>query len=190
MNATPVLEKALATGKATNPPGHSHDHGELHWKSVALIGLHLARYTPHADLEFLLTFATLHDLCRENEYEDPEHGQRAATLFIELTIHPGLQHFPPYDQRTLDMVTALRDHCTETNARGHDNVNVGLCWDADRLHLYRVGKEPERIYLTTKAAHMSSSWLLGLGLARKMALGEEFPSWADIGQEMQQWRFP
>jgi len=180
----------MDTGLVTNPPGHSHDHGEDHWKSVAMIGLHLARWTPKADLEFIFTFAMLHDLCRENEYDDPAHGLRAAHLFIKLTIECGLEYFPPYDQRSQDMVYALHNHCLLDHARDYDNLNVGLCWDADRLHLYRVGKEPEDKYLSSKAGTMTASRMLGLGLAEKMTLGEPFPTWGEIQEEIQQWRFP
>ena len=79
-----LLELALASGRVTNPPGRSSLHGEDHWKSVALLGLELARHTRRSDLRFIYSFAVLHDLCRENDGDDLQHGLRAAHLFDGL----------------------------------------------------------------------------------------------------------
>lgn len=39
-----------------------------------------------------------------------------------------------------------------TEAGPTDDPTLGVCWDADRLNLWRVGKEPLPNYLSTPAA--------------------------------------
>lgn len=182
-----ALRTALEHG-ATNPPGASFYHGEDHWKSVALIGFYLSRWTPHADLEFIFTFAMLHDVMRENEDDDPLHGSRASQLFGRMVIHPGLEYFAPYAERTTDMRYTLARHNTQDHARDHDNANVGLCWDADRLTLPRVGKTVDPAYLTTEAALKTPAHVMGQQLASWQLNGTPFPSWDEIAQEIQTWR--
>lgn len=184
-----ILKLALDRG-VTNPPGMSILHGEVHWKCVALTAFWLARHTPKADLEFIFTFAMLHDTMRLDDGADPEHGARAAKLFIALTQENELDAFGAYDQRTLDMVHALTHHVGSTNAVGYDNPNVGLCWDADRLNLWRVGLTPDDRYLTTAMAKTEAAKRYGYVLCERQFKREPFPTWSQIRQEMDECRFP
>jgi uncharacterized protein len=147
----PALKLALELG-VTNPPGRSCLHGEDHWKCVALAGLWIAERTPGADLEFMLTFAALHDVMRENDGNDPMHGPRAAQLLARLLDDPGLDGFAPQTQRSRDLLYAISHHTETENARDHPNMSVGICWDADRVNLWRVWKRPQARFLTTEAA--------------------------------------
>ncbi len=143
---------ALAVRRgATNPPGRSQVHGEEHWKAVALMGFWLAERTAGVDREFILTFAQLHDVMRESDGLDPEHGERAAGLFRRLCRDPGVDGFAPSSSRTLAMCYALAHHTSGKRADTVANVNVGVCWDAARLNLERVGITPNPAFLTTEA---------------------------------------
>lgn len=185
-----ALELALETGRVTNPPGHSLHHGEEHWKQVAIVGFRLARETPGANLEFLFTFALLHDLMRENEYDDPQHGVRAAALFTALVADGKLEYFQPYSYTTEDMMYTLAHHVGSPHARDHTNINVGLCWDADRLTLWRVRERPKSAFLTTPAARTPEALAFGYRVCLPMMNGETLPSWSVIAEEIDQWRFP
>jgi uncharacterized protein len=98
-------------------------------------GLLLAPHTG-ANTRVIEYFAFLHDLGRENDYHDPEHGCRAAA--IAKSIAGDLIAV------TVDELDLLIEAC-----RGHSDghlvadVTVMTCWDADRLDLGRVGIRPD-----------------------------------------------
>jgi uncharacterized protein len=173
-----ALQIALERG-VTNPPGRSRIHGEDHWKCVALAGLWIAERTPGADLEFILTFAALHDVMRENDSSDPIHGPRAAQLLVGLLDDPGLDGFPPQSQRSQDLLFAISHHTGTDDARDHSNVNVGVCWDADRVNLWRVWRCPRPRFLTTEAAISGGAIDYVRSLCGMQSRGE-LPSWADL----------
>jgi uncharacterized protein len=175
----PALKLALELG-VTNPPGRSRLHGEDHWKCVALAGLWIAERTPGADLGFILTFSALHDVMRENNGSDPMHGPRAAQLLVGLLDDPGLDGLPPHSQRSRDLLYAISHHTGTEHARDHPNMSVGICWDADRVNLWRVWKRPQARFLTTDAAISGGAIECGRSLCMIQAQGE-LPSWAVIG---------
>lgn len=119
-------------------------HGIRHWERVREIGARLAPLTG-ADAVVVEYFAALHDSCRLNDHEDPEHGARAAKLVRAL----GPELLP----LSADQVDLLVEACrTHTSGRTTDDATIGTCWDADRLDLLRVGIHPDPRYLTTEAA--------------------------------------
>jgi uncharacterized protein len=121
-------------------------HGEQHWWCVAATGLDLAAGVPGADRELTLLFGLLHDTRRENDSHDPEHGPRASLYARELhaagTLRLGADRLEllchAMDQHTL----GLRS----------DDPTVGVCWDADRLHLPRVGTTLDPARFSTSVA--------------------------------------
>jgi uncharacterized protein len=132
-----VLERS--TGK------NSAIHGQDHWKRVGAAGLALLPETPAADPSILFLFALFHDSMRVNDSIDPMHGPRAAVLAREL-------RGGPFDLGDEDM-DLLAFACDEhTNGKLGDDGTVGVCWDADRLNLWRVGFEPDPRFLSTEAA--------------------------------------
>lgn len=110
-------------------------HGAPHWSRVRHNGLLLARLTG-ANTRVIEYFAFLHDLGRENDYHDPEHGSRAAAIAQNIA---GDLILVTGDE--LDLLTAA--------CRGHSDghlvadITVMTCWDADRLDLGRVGIRPD-----------------------------------------------
>jgi uncharacterized protein len=107
-------------------------HGEAHWLAVATTGLDLAAETG-ADPQIVFAFGLLHDTKRQNDQRDPEHGPRAAMFAREL-------HRDGYlllDEARLELLClALELHA---DGRVSAHPTVGTCWDADRLHLTRLG---------------------------------------------------
>ncbi len=132
-----VLERS--TGK------DSYIHGESHWQRVAAAGLALLPQVPDADPALVFLFALFHDSMRLNDNHDPLHGPRGAALARELR------------GETFDLVEAemnlLGFACEEhTNGGVAPDPTVRVCWDADRLNLWRVGIRPAPRMLSTEAA--------------------------------------
>lgn len=132
-----VLERS--TGK------DSSIHGESHWQRVAAAGLALLPETPDADPALVFLFALFHDSMRLNDDHDPLHGPRGAALARELRGEA-------FDLGEAEM-GLLGFACEEhTNGGVGSNPTVAVCWDADRLNLWRVGIKPNPQWLSTEAA--------------------------------------
>lgn len=119
-------------------------HGIRHWSRVYANGLRLAEKS-EADVAVIELFALFHDSCRRSEGSDPDHGARGAELALDL--HG--RYFQLNNQELDLLVEACRYH---THRQHHDNLTVGICFDADRLDLGRVGKRPDPGFLSTPAA--------------------------------------
>ncbi len=118
-------------------------HGPQHWNWVEKNALELAADTG-ADETVVRLFAILHDACRLNDDKDLGHGPRAADMLgtlvgILLTLDP---------DRLALLEQAIRHH---TDGVTSPDPTIGTCWDADRLDLGRVGKNPEARYMSTEA---------------------------------------
>lgn len=140
-------------------------HGELHWRCVAASGLALAETTPGADAVVCLCFGLLHDMRRENESVDPGHGPRAADLARSLAAEGWLALG---EARTALLAGAVTLHADGLTS---DDPTTGACWDADRVHLPRVGIRPRAELLSTEAGRRPES------AAAAAALRASTPSW-------------
>ena len=119
-------------------------HGPRHWARVERNGVHLARVAGMDNLLVRL-FAVLHDCMRENEGGDPGHGSRAAEYAEAIRAH-----LPPLTDELFDLLCfACRFHTGEIHT---ESEIVGICWDADRLDLGRVGMIPDADYLNSAEA--------------------------------------
>lgn len=124
---------------------HRSFHGPWHWEKVEKNALALAKATPGADKTVAQLFALIHDTKRENEDHDPEHGHRSAA-YAERLFKQGKLEI------TKDQLVVLMDACKFHNdGQVSDNPTIGVCWDADRLDLTRVGIIPDPALLSTKA---------------------------------------
>jgi uncharacterized protein len=123
-------------------------HGEAHWARVCANGLRLARQTG-ADTEILELFAYLHDVKRENDGWDLEHGLRSAKFVRSL--QGSLLVLPEESLRLLAYACA---HHSDGLTEG--DITVQTCWDADRLDLGRIAIRPDPAYLCTEAAKESA----------------------------------
>ena len=154
-----VLERS--TGK------HSSIHGESHWQRVAAAGLALLPKTPAADPALVFLFALFHDSMRLNDNYDPQHGPRGAALARELRG----EAFDLEDAEMGLLGFACEEH---TNGGVGSDPTVGVCWDADRLNLWRVGRRPGLRLLSTEAARSEERIVWARDLQ-----GERF-SWEEL----------
>jgi uncharacterized protein len=159
-----VLE--MSTGK------DSFIHGESHWQRVAAAGLSLLPETPGADPALVFLFALFHDSMRLNDHYDPEHGPRGAALARELRG----EAFDLEDTEMGSLAFACEEH---TNGGIGPDPTVGVCWDADRLNLWRVGIIPDPRFLSTAAARSEERIAWAHGLQR-----EHF-SWQELCQSFE-----
>jgi uncharacterized protein len=153
-----VLERS--TGK------DSSLHGEEHWRRVAAAGLALLPETPAADPAVVFLFALFHDSMRFNDGHDPLHGPRGAALAREL-------RGGAFDLEDAEM-GLLGFACEEhTNGGVGRDATVGVCWDADRLNLWRVGIRPDPRLLSTEAARNGGRIVWARDLQREHLAWEE-----------------
>ena len=61
-----------------------------------------------------------------------------------------------------------------TNGLVSDDATVAICWDSDRLHLPRVGIQPDPARFSTDAAHGRAR------LDQAAAHRESAPCWTDL----------
>ena len=120
-------------------------HGPAHWQRVWENGARLAALNG-ANLKVVALFAFTHDVARQDEGADWQHGPRAARL-IETEMQGKYIHLPTEELDLL--VTAVREH---TNGHCNGNLTVRTCWDADRLDLGRAGIRPDPRRLCTEHA--------------------------------------
>ncbi|CAA9533888.1 MAG: hypothetical protein AVDCRST_MAG05-4667 [uncultured Rubrobacteraceae bacterium] len=151
---------ARSTGK------DSFLHGEGHWRRVAAAGLALLPETPDADPALVFLFALFHDSMRFNDGHDPQHGPRGAALARELRG----EAFDLGDAEMDLLGFACEEH---TNGGVGRDPTLGLCWDADRLNLWRVGIRPDPRLLSTGAARNGGRIAWARDLQREHVAWEE-----------------
>lgn len=120
-------------------------HGSEHWRQVAVFGRKLLDETPEADPLVVFLFSIFHDSMRESDGHDPDHGRRGAQLARELREHMG-----GISDGQMDLLTRACE--AHTDGRTSKDPIVGVCWDADRLDLWRIGEQPRPHLLSTAAA--------------------------------------
>jgi uncharacterized protein len=162
---TSSLDRLVATVAAFATHAESSIHGPQHWQTVAAFGLILARETPGADPILALLFGILHDCLRVDDRRDPDHGRRAGVL--ARAMNGGMFSLDEAHLETL--VTALSLH---VDGLVSDDPTIGVCWDADRLHLWRIGVVPDPDLLSTAAARARIGWA-------KRQLGR-WTSWPEV----------
>lgn len=127
---------------AINHARPSDIHGLSHWQNVERNAVLLAEKTG-ADLQALKIFAYVHDMCRENDGGDPDHGLCASKLLkkYSVTLLNGM------DERTIHRLCfACENH---TNLLRSGDILIDSCFDADRLDLLRVGITPDPARMAT-----------------------------------------
>lgn len=140
----PVIEQGLLNRLLADfRLSHDGPHGARHWFAVLANGYRLAREVPGVDLVVVTWFALLHDCKREHDLDDPLHGERASAYAGDLADAGDLRI-------ALDRVQLLR-----AAIRGHvgrsvtSHPTLGVCWDADRLELPRVGIDVDPFRMST-----------------------------------------
>ena len=145
----PTTRKSLLRAARNNARrrmgGDSELHGAKHWERVRINGLLLAEKTG-ASAMCVELFAMFHDCARDNDGIDPGHGLRGAMEGNRILHDHGLRLPKALEH---DLFQACEHHSEGLTS---DNVNIGTCWDADRLDLFRIGVYPNPAYLSTSAA--------------------------------------
>ncbi len=161
------LDELLADVRAADTNAGSHLHGQAHWKCVAYTGLQLINDVAGADGEIVFLFGLFHDSQRRDDGHDIDHGRRAAALVTRL--HG--KHFQLDDRRLALLVDACAEHVDTDRS---DEPTIGLCWDSDRLNLWRVGIRPLPKYLSTAVARKPEN------IERFRDLGGAQLSWREL----------
>jgi len=141
----------LETSKKAFKLDINSDHGEKHWNNVEKIGEYLFKKT-RADIKVIKLFARLHDIKRENEDYDIEHGLRASK-FIEDLYNKKLLNVT---ERQLNQLMFACEHHSNSDIKS-DDITIQVCWDADRLDLWRLGIMPDKELLNTGIAKEDKS---------------------------------
>lgn len=117
-------------------------HGIPHWARVMANGKRIA-FASGANTKVVSLFAVFHDSCRQNEWEDPEHGLRGAQLASE-------KRGRWFDLSDGEMELLYHACAFHTDGKQSDDITISTCWDADRLDLGRVGITPDPHFLCTE----------------------------------------
>ena len=117
-------------------------HGVSHWERVERNGLLLV--TDEVNRTVVRLFAYLHDKWRVDNWEDLEHGKRAAENLpvLRSTL---LAWLTDEEFELLRMACKLHTVCHRTG-----NPTIDACFDADRLDLMRVGITPDPEKMATE----------------------------------------
>lgn len=95
-------------------------------------------------MEVVLCFAYLHDVERQSDGYDVEHGPRAAELIDQIRY--SVLSF--LDDKQIGL---LKDACTfHTTCPKTGNPTIDACFDSDRLDLPRAGIIPDPDKMATK----------------------------------------
>ena len=164
-----------ARRRATETALSSPLHGPRHWRDVLEMGCALIAEGVPADRDVLLAFAALHDTQRENDFKDPEHGSRAADVATDLRRDCFLDWLSPEGFGLL--VRACEIH---TEADGSHEPTIAACLDADRLTLWRVGKDPDLAFLSADRWLSVSVVRQLVRYARYRTLADRNRSWKRI----------
>jgi uncharacterized protein len=160
--AVAILERG-----ATEHARRSDLHGVGHWKRVALAAHYLE--APDADMLVVLLFAMIHDSQRHNDDHDPLHGPRAAAFALEFA-----------DLVDEAQLRVLSEACAEHASGGlSTDPTIAVCFDADRLNLWRVGIAPSPAFMSTEAGRRPATITWASELQ-----GAPLPSWEQLGARL------
>lgn len=119
-------------------------HGPIHWLDVEHHARRIALETG-ADETVCRLFAWFHDVARQNEESDPQHGPRAAAWLESKRDELGTLSPTQWDI----LRYAIQSH---TSGKTSSSLTAGACFDADRLDLARFGIETKPELLSTESA--------------------------------------
>ena len=159
------LFRALVGWLETSPSARDLDlHGDAHWRRVAWTAVDLGKEVRGSDPLVAFLFGLLHDSMRQGDGTDPEHGRRAEVVIGELNGR--LFHLS--EPRAELLSTACAGHA---DGLVSDDPTIGVCWDADRLDLWRLDMQPRAELLSSPAARSRDRIAWARGFTR------ERPTW-------------
>jgi len=129
------IEKIRVYAIKHSKMGSGSVHGIAHWDRVAKNADLLN--TSDVDLLVVKVFAYIHDVERDDDSYDLQHGPRAAALVDEIR-DTELAFLNDGEIRQLKKACELHTTTWRT-----EDATVNACFDADRLDLGRVGIMPD-----------------------------------------------
>ena len=129
------IEKIRVYAIKHSKMGSGSVHGIAHWDRVAKNADLLN--TSDVDLLVVKVFAYIHDVERDDDSYDFQHGPRAAALVDEIR-DTELAFLNDGEIRQLKKACELHTTTWRT-----EDATVNACFDADRLDLGRVGIMPD-----------------------------------------------
>jgi uncharacterized protein len=145
------LEQVIDELVLLAPMKSSIIHGERHWQCVAYIGLQLAKAVSSCDPLLVLIFSIIHDSMRLSDGSDRDHPRKAC-LLIE-----GMNH-SQFSLSSHQMNILRKAVLYHSDGNISPDPTIGVCWDSDRLDLWRCGVIPEEEFLSTSAAKRLIQW--------------------------------
>ena len=131
-------------------------HGAPHWARVCINAKILAQ-KEGANTKVAHYFGLFHDMARASEYTDDGHGLRSATLLKSLG---GADFLKLTDDEFAELCDAMALH---SDHQPTGTITQKVCWDADRLDLWRIGIMPDPDRLFTESARQLHFERLGNG---------------------------
>lgn len=126
----------------------SRIHGLDHWFRVWQTAVMLADRESSVDMEVVALYALFHDSMRMNDDKDPNHGLRGYKLWEQFNRLHDAKQFLTQAQQEL-----IFEACTEhSNGSRSTDPTIAVCWDADRMDLFRKGIFPSVLYMSTQTA--------------------------------------
>jgi uncharacterized protein len=141
VSVQPDLRAVLDAVRILSPSSRSPFHGEEHWRRVATNGLDMAAEVG-ADPLLVVLFGIFHDSMRFSEHRDDGHGRRGG--FLARCLNAELMGL--LDERLDLLDLACGSHTDGTTS---DDPTIGVCWDADRLDLCRLGRRVDPVAMST-----------------------------------------
>ena len=129
------IEKIRVYAIKHSKMGSGSVHGIAHWDRVAKNADLLN--TSDVDLLVVKVFAYIHDVERDDDSYDFQHGPRAAALVDEIR---DIELAFLNDGEIRQLKKACELHTTTWRT---EDATVNACFDADRLDLGRVGIMPD-----------------------------------------------
>jgi len=131
-------------------------HGVVHWESVYENGIAIGK-SVGADLDVIKHFAIFHDCKREDDDQDPFHGDRACEFISTIRNQIKLS-----DRQFNNLLFAIKYHSFGdvfdiNDDSGLSEKTYASCWDADRLELIRCGTIPKLRLMSTSIGKLIAS---------------------------------
>ena len=122
---------------------YSRVHGTDHWKQTIWAAAQILISDCEADPVVALLFGLLHDSLRQSEGYDHGHGLRAATVVTEMA-----------KEKLIELSDSQLERLWVACAYHSDGLvtldpTIAVCWDADRIGLWRLGRKPEPSGMST-----------------------------------------
>lgn len=147
-------------------------HGVSHWARVAENAREIAKCVDDVDHDVLSWFAMFHDARRATDHADPDHGRRGAELARSMRAELGLDD---------DQMALLVDACAgHSEGLTTTDPTIGVCWDADRLDLPRVGVPVDTRLLSTESAIDLIPWAANRALRQARPKMLDSPIWTTV----------